>query len=716
MNEFLTFIFDEEILKNLLRPEWIKYYDFNYVDKKIIGGLMKTKLLIQDLLDFILNKAKVGNITNEQKIQKKEDSLSNDDLSEKTIEDKTQQQPQKILQNNKKKLTVPEPFNLSENKPRMFQQPIQIPKNFIQKPLPLADYSKTSLNDIEEKRKDRLNAIKSQVLEKYNKIKPPEFESEKRPSNKEKIKEEVEKKIVDSLQFNNKYVNPPLNYSKFDADVKYNEAAIIRENYLIEKNRQKEENELKKILIEKKDSKEFDRWQNEMKLKDDIEKEQLIHRRKLELELNREIATNFMKNKIKENQLKNAEHKKQEEINLKNRLIEKEKDRLKNKELVKEINKDKEKIIKNKIKLENDNKELYKKKKAEFNELNLIRLEEKKIEQKRRDDLIRQIRELEKIPVKRTSGFDPTETPGYGILEEMSIVELKERLELQKKFLKDQIEAKREENKLKSEERTEDLIAKANNIADFRDKLRNQKEIEKKQKRDLYEQKQELFRQMREKNLYELKEKMKNKKDELRKEDEIFQKKIREINLQRQFLQQGRAAVEQKRFKQIEDGMERKVNNRQNQDLVDQYLKEKVDWQNVKIRYNNIKQNVDNSQNLFNNYKNAYLKSSFLNDIVNAEDNEYKTAVRNRERAIAKFQKDKALSKYKFSDLLQENTLKKNVVKSENLNKGKINVLNNNITIKDDNLEKIEEFNDVEENPIANKLENENSAKEATMA
>ena len=712
MNEFLTFIFDEDILKNLLRPEWIKYYDFNYVDKKIIGGLLKTKHFIQDLLDFILNKAKVGNITNEN-ITKKE---SNEDLSsEKSVEEKTE--PQKIIPKNKtKKLTVPEPFNLSENKPRMFQQPIQIPKTFIQKPLPLADYSKTSLNDIEEKRKDRLNAIKSQVLEKYNKLKPPEFESDKRPMNKEKIKEEVEKKIVETLQFNNKYVNPTLDYSKFNADVKYNEAAIIRENYLIEKNKKKEENELKKILIEKKDSKEFDRWQSEMKLKDDIEKEQLIHRRKLELELNREIATNFMKNKIKENQLKNAEHKKQEEINLKNRLIEKEKDRLKNQELVKEINKDKEKIIKNKIKLENENKELYKKKKAEFNELNLIRIEELKIEQKRRDDLIRQIRELEKIPVKRTSGFDPTETPGYGILEEMSIVELKERLELQKKFLKDQIEAKREENKLKSEERTEDLIAKANNIADFRDKLRNQKEIERKQKQDFLHQKQELFRQMREKNLFELKEKMKNKKDELRKEDEIFQKKIREINLQRQFLQQGRAAVEQKRFKQIEDAMERKVNNRQNQDLIDQYLKEEVNWYDVNLRYRNIKQNVDNTQKLFNDYENAYQKSSLLNNIVNAEDNEYKTAVRNREKAIAKFQKDKALSKYKFSDSLQANTLKKNIAKSENLNKGNVKVLNKNITINNNNLEKIEEFNDVEENPIANKLENEKSGKEATLA
>ena len=346
----------------------------------------------------------------------------------------------------------------------------------------------------------------------------------------------------------------------------------------------------------------------------------------------------------------------------------------------------------------------------------MIRIEELKIEQKRRDDLIRQIRELEKIPVKRTSGFDPTETPGYGILEEMSIVELKERLELQKKFLKDQIEAKREENKLKSEERTEDLIAKANNIADFRDKLRNQKEIERKQKQDFLHQKQELFRQMREKNLFELKEKMKNKKDELRKEDEIFQKKIREINLQRQFLQQGRAAVEQKRFKQIEDAMERKVNNRQNQDLIDQYLKEEVNWYDVNLRYRNIKQNVDNTQKLFNDYENAYQKSSLLNNIVNAEDNEYKTAVRNREKAIAKFQKDKALSKYKFSDSLQANTLKKNIAKSENLNKGNVKVLNKNITINNNNLEKIEEFNDVEENPIANKLENEKSGKEATLA
>ena len=48
-------------------------------------------------------------------------------------------------------------------------------------------------------------------------------------------------------------------------------------------------------------------------------------------------------------------------------------------------------------------------------------------------ELIRQIRELEKIPIQRTKGFDPTEAAGHGLMEEMSIAELRERLEFNKR-------------------------------------------------------------------------------------------------------------------------------------------------------------------------------------------------------------------------------------------------------------------------------------------
>ena len=68
------------------------------------------------------------------------------------------------------------------------------------------------------------------------------------------------------------------------------------------------------------------------------------------------------------------------------------------------------------------------------------RKEEEEIEQRKREELIRQIRELERIPIARTKGFDPTETSGLGLLDEMSIAELRERLEYNKMLRQQEIE------------------------------------------------------------------------------------------------------------------------------------------------------------------------------------------------------------------------------------------------------------------------------------
>ena len=65
----------------------------------------------------------------------------------------------------------------------------------------------------------------------------------------------------------------------------------------------------------------------------------------------------------------------------------------------------------------------------------------------------------------------------------MSIVELKERLGLQKQFLAHFIESKKEENILKSSLKVDNLVEKAKLISFERDKLRNQREVEKKNKK-----------------------------------------------------------------------------------------------------------------------------------------------------------------------------------------------------------------------------------------
>ena len=727
MNELFTYLFDENVLKNKLREKWIKLYDFNFVDKEIIGGLLTTKKNISDLLTFIYNKATASNLTVEQKEEEeqKEEQIPgalsiapSTTLKTKTkIEEKKGEKLEKETAKTKsfKKVTIPVPFNLSENKPRILQEPMAISNQIKIKPLPLADYKKTSLKEIEEKRKEQLEIIKKNIIEKNKKAKGFDLQTDKRPMNFDRIKEEVENKIQSTLQFDNKYMNPPKDFSKCEADVKYNEAAIIREEYLIDKKNKEEEAALNKILIEKKDSKEFERWQSEMKIKDDIIKMQEIEKRKLELELNREVASTYMQRRIQKNQLKAAEHKKQEIINMKKKAEEKAEDIKQKKQVIKEIKKEQENVAKQKIQKKKENQELYKNRKKEFNELNLIAKEERKIYLERRDDLIRQIRELEKLPIKRTTGFDPTETPGYGLLEEMSLVELRERLALQKRMHLDEIKSKKEENKLRMQERADEIVNKAQIIQENRDRLRNMKEIERKAKKDAILAEKERIKAAREKSLFEVKQKIENKKQKLKKEDEIFQKKIREIKLQRQFLQLGRDAVEFKQFKQIEDGVERKINDRQNQDLIDQLALEKIKWVDVKIRHTDAKKINKNMKEMINNYNNAYELSGTLNQMIGDEDKMYKKAVYDRERALNKYLQDDIKEKNKFCFEMQQKTMKKN--KSHGINNKRLSAKNNEkmnntekINLNNEEEKKVNEGSDEEEkNEIQNKIDNENT-------
>ena len=157
MNELFTYLFDEDVLKNKLREKWIKLYDFNFVDKDIIGGLLTTKKNISDLLTFIYNKATASNLPVDEKEKEKEITPNPPTIAPSTtlkttkIEETKDEKFTKETTKPKtgKKVTIPVPFNLSENKPRVLQEPMAISNQVKIKPLPLANYKKTSLKEIE---------------------------------------------------------------------------------------------------------------------------------------------------------------------------------------------------------------------------------------------------------------------------------------------------------------------------------------------------------------------------------------------------------------------------------------------------------------------------------------------------------------------------------------------------------------------------------------
>ena len=184
--------------------------------------------------------------------------------------------------------------------------------------------------------------------------------------------------------------------------------------------------------------------------------------------------------------------------------------------------------------------------------------------------------------------------------------------------------------------------------------------------------------------------------------------------MQRQFLQLGRDAVEFKQFKQIEDGVERKINDRQNQDLIDQLALEKIKWVDVKILHNDAKKINKDMKEMINNYNKDYELSGTLNQMIHEEDKMYKKAVYDRERDIKE--------KNKFCFEMQQKTMKKNNIKKNKsygtniTNKRTENLISNEklnntekINFDTDEDKKVNEGSDDEEkNEIQNKIENEN--------
>ena len=157
--------------------------------------------------------------------------------------------------------------------------------------------------------------------------------------------------------------------------------------------------------------------------------------------------------------------------------------------------------------------------------------------------------------------------------------------------------------------------------------------------------------------------------------------------------------------------MEKKVNDKQNQALVDQLAEERINWEKINIRYNGAKKNNKYCSDLLKNYNDSYLMSSALNDLINHEDKIYKKAVNDRERALHRYLQEDIKEKNKFSQNYDISAKKnKRVSKSVIVNKKTMsNLGNEDKNMKVQTQEKIEEGDEDEENEIQHKLENENN-------
>ena len=232
--------------------------------------------------------------------------------------------------------------------------------------------------------------------------------------------------------------------------------------------------------------------------------------------------------------------------------------------------------------------------------------------------------------------------------------------------------------------------------------------MERKYKKEQKDNINEKYKIERENNILKYKKEIEAKRKKMEIEDQHFLNKIRELKMHLQFKNVGKDEVEFHHNKNNEIGLEQKYNYIQNKTLENKLAEEKINWENIKIKFNEAKDQNNYYKELIQNYNNKFMNSSLIKKMINEENDKYIKAVIDKEKMLKKYQKQDYKEKNKLSELLYLNILKnKKISKSVVVKNKHLNTFGNekNLKIKEDDEKE-------EENYIKNKLETENKLDE----
>uniref|UniRef100_A0A8B9LXS4 Cilia and flagella associated protein 99 n=1 Tax=Accipiter nisus TaxID=211598 RepID=A0A8B9LXS4_9AVES len=234
------------------------------------------------------------------------------------------------------------------------------------------------------------------------------------------------------------------------------------------------EQELKRIehlLQGAGDPSEFLEWQKQMRGKDLEEQLAEIECRRLQGKLSHEEAVLAHQNVIQENK-KKADLMREEKAELMNQYAKKRLQEQKEmREMVEQVVEGHKNAKQAKIKLRKYKQQIVQEVCEENRELLRQALEEEEEKLRKRYELIQQIRAIESLPNIRHKFVDLTETGGHGLICEMSIVELRERLALLREAQKAAEEEKRDQIIHEKQAKEQLLLDKLDQISLFRAEL-----------------------------------------------------------------------------------------------------------------------------------------------------------------------------------------------------------------------------------------------------
>ncbi|KAH9268660.1 hypothetical protein BASA84_000088 [Batrachochytrium salamandrivorans] len=450
MSKLLGFIFNPANLNHDLKIVWEEVLDHQFLKEHVIDPVLRHVSIAQSLMEELRNLADNGMVAKKSQ--------------------KTPTEPREFI------LTIPK-----IRKPVLPTPKMSVVVKAIPVPKTLYKESSEMVQLLQIKESNRTKLQKQYEINQKGIFKV----ATRKPSDKvKKIRQELEQEQKEKIDRERAKLHRPVPRLVHEpVQVKLTTAAILREDALIRKQRQKEEAEMIQAETMIQDPKEFEKWKEECKLKEMENRLLELERRRLDIQLVHEDIYVARQEIVKENRDKAIEvHALKEEI----KSISDQQKRLKdeeNKKKIEDVHEIKLGIIRAKTRVIEDNTKIA----SEIAHAHQILLQkarrEEEEEHARKTELIQQIRLVERsIPpvgsIQR--GIDLTETSGIGLLGEMSIVELQERLLLAKIRVQDDEECRRSEitkNKMNRLEQISHKLQEIDNERSERKSRRVQKSL-----------------------------------------------------------------------------------------------------------------------------------------------------------------------------------------------------------------------------------------------
>lgn len=530
MHVFLTYLFDVEAIERWVKDAWIQHYDLAYVEQTLVGGLQRHRAGVAALCEE-LSHAAFGVAVQKEAAA----ALAG------------------VPQVLSKPPTIPRPFNITPARPVRVPLPLQIKQGVAAKPVP-SHLNDTTLATLGQEREATRARVAEATKAKYERDASFKLSETKDTLTKAVEAQELRLAKIMGHTFS---ANPVPDFESKPSEVRMTTSAILREDIVYKKKQEQEASLLQAFEAELRDSTDFYAWQTQMRERDAKEKLQLVERRRLECTASQEEARLASDRKVAKNRAVATGMKTAAKLGQAAKARELEAVVEEKRRMAETVKSTKDAPAREKDKISRANRALQR----GMRQQQRRQEEEKRAvaarEQLQRNDRIRQIRAIERVPVQRVTCFDPTECGNHGLLDELSMLETKERLAMN--------EAKRrKEHSLAHRSILQGKVDKEAAMKARLDVIRRARSAaavaNKKARRDAKErdaERQRLEEEVKEEAKLKLLDKLVGIRSKREQEVLLLREEEERVTKQNQFLGAAKDMVEEKAAGQVAKGLER---------------------------------------------------------------------------------------------------------------------------------------------------------------